>query len=347
MKREPIAAGSAILLTPRPAAGGSAIAVVRIRGEIVERFLGSRFSAGAARGKCVHGELRDGAFVVDDCVVMLDESGSFADICLHGGAWVIERAMKLMAGDGFAVIDPTMPLADEALDDAGLELDREISRYLPLALTEPAIRMLLNQGQAWAEAASQRIDARAVLRDRTLWRHLHPATVAIVGEPNVGKSTLANRLFGQRRSITADLPGTTRDWVGEMADIGGLAVMLIDTPGIRKTNDPVERAAIATSAAKIRKAHLRIEVLDASAAKPRRLPENSGRRILVMNKIDQAVEWDIARAVKVSAKTGEGMDELCRAVHRSLCVEIDDKRMSWWTRRQRMHLLCSVGVPPT
>ena len=57
-------------------------------------------------------------------------------------------------------------------------------------------------------------------------------TVAIVGPPNVGKSTLANRLFGQARSITADQPGTTRDWVGGVADIVGLAVTLVDTPGV-------------------------------------------------------------------------------------------------------------------
>jgi tRNA modification GTPase len=343
MEREPIAAGSAILLTPRPSAGGSAIAVVRIRGEIVQRFLESRFSAGAATGKCVHGELRDGTFVVDDCVVMLDPNGAFADICLHGGAWVIERAMKLMAGDGFAVIDPALPLADAALDNAGSEIDREMLRYLPLALTAPAIRMLMNQARAWV--VNGRINALPILRDRTLWRHLHPATVAIVGQPNVGKSTLANRLFGQQRSITADLPGTTRDWVGEMADIGGVAVMLIDTPGIRATDDPVERAAISASAAKIRTAHLRIEVLDASAAEPKTMPKNAGRRVVVMNKIDQAAAWNVAGAVKVSAKTGEGMEDLCRAIHLKLRVQIDEKRMGWWTRRQRMVLRGTVVRP--
>ena len=69
------------------------------------------------------------------------------------------------------------------------------------------------------------------------------------GAPNVGKSTLANQLFAQQRSITADLPGTTRDWVGEMANIDGLPVMLVDTPGVRETSDAIEREAIERSGA--------------------------------------------------------------------------------------------------
>jgi len=65
-----------------------------------------------------------------------------------------------------------------------------------------------------------------------------------------------------------------------------------------------------------------------------------------MNKIDHGAGWDIAGAVKVSAKNGDGMEEFFHAIHHKLRVEIDERRIGWWTRRQRM-LLCSVGVPPT
>ena len=143
--------------------------------------------------------------------------------------------------------------------------------------------MLLNQPAAW----QKEFDAAAMLKDMTLWRLLHPPKIAIIGEPNVGKSTLANRLFGQQRSITADVPGTTRDWVGEMADIGGLPAMLIDTPGLRETDDPIERGAISASGEKIREADLLIEVLDATWPRPVSLPENAEGRIVVINKIDQ------------------------------------------------------------
>src|SRR6185503_2714425 len=96
------------------------------------------------------------------------------------------------------------------------------------------------------------------------WWMLHPPRVAIVGEANVGKSTLANQLFAQERSITADLPGTTRDWVGEVANVDGLPVTLVDTPGVRETADEVEREAIARSGEQVAAADLILLVLDAT-----------------------------------------------------------------------------------
>ena len=117
------------------------------------------------------------------------------------------------------------------------ELEREMLAHLPLARTELGVRVLLAQTgrlgglRRGAAAGSGRDAGRELLADRSLWWLLHPPRVAIVGAANAGKSTLANQLFAQERSITADLPGTTRDWVGEVADIDGLPVMLVDTPG--------------------------------------------------------------------------------------------------------------------
>jgi small GTP-binding protein len=334
MEREQVVSNSAILLTPRPSAGGSAIAVVRIRGLRVLEFLRKFFSRPPSPGLCVHGELRDGQSIIDDCLVVLDRGGHWADICLHGGAWVIESTLKLARREGFAIIDPALPIPSEALDEEAGELEREVLQYLPLALTEPAIRMLLNQPAAWRAE----IDPPAILKDMTLWRLLHPPKIAIVGEPNVGKSTLANRLFGQQRSITADVPGTTRDWVGEMADIRGLAAMLIDTPGLHETDDPIERSAIAAGGEKIREADLLIEVLDATGHAPRSLPKSEELKIIVINKIDQPAGWDASavHAIRISAKTGQGCDEFCGAVHLRLGIgDLNPDRPRWWTERQR------------
>ncbi len=105
-----------------------------------------------------------------------------------------------------------------------------------------------------------------------------------------GKSTLANRLFGRQVSITADLPGTTRDWVGEIADIDGLAALLVDTPGQRDAEDAIERAAIAASREQIEGSDLIIKVLDATAR-----PGNAGGGsdvLIVINKIDQPSGWE-------------------------------------------------------
>src|SRR5206468_1554210 len=132
-----------------------------------------------------------------------------------------------------------LPLTDDAVD-AQTQFEREMLAHLPLARTELAVRTLLAQPAAWQREKCKTM-LSAILGDVALHHLLHPPRVAIIGSANVGKSTIANQLFGQERSITADLEGTTRDWVGEIANIDGLAVMLIDTPGIRQTSDAIER----------------------------------------------------------------------------------------------------------
>src|SRR5262249_51215282 len=190
-----------------------------------------------------------------------------ADINLHGGAWVVKAVMELARREGFEIEQGDAGVAPTNAIDADSELEREVLSHLPLATTELALRSLLAQQGAWRELQSKpksRQQAQQVLEDQSLHWLLHPPRVAIVGAPNVGKSTLANFLFAQKRSITADVPGTTRDWVGEMANLNGLAVQLVDTPGLRETSDALEAQAIRQSADQIRAADLVILVLDAS-----------------------------------------------------------------------------------
>jgi small GTP-binding protein len=348
---------TAMLLTPRAGGQGSAIAVVRIRGSGVPRFLERFFSKSPAAGRCVHGDLHDGDRQIDDCLVVVGDEGKWADICLHGGAWVIESVLLLAQREGFEVLEAKLPVAAEAFDEAGGEMEREMLTYLPLARNEPAIRMLLDQPNAWraalkrgVEGFASTVDAAGVLKDRTLWRLLHPGQIAIVGEPNVGKSTLANRLFGQQRSITADAPGTTRDWVGELADVAGMPAVLIDTPGLRQTDDAIERAAISASGEKISQSELVIEVLDASwtSRSPGCTSGASQAGIVVVNKIDLPAGWDFQslEAIRISAKTGQGIDELCLAIHQRMGIQfLDESRPRWWTERQRAVLTEAIENP--
>lgn len=335
----------AVVLTPPSAAEGSAIAVIRIRGPAASEFLGRCFSKAPAPGRCVHGELRDGDQVIDDPVVVLAEDGSWADVCLHGGAWAIESALGLIRREGFEILPAgAVPVPDAALDDAASTFEKEVLAHLPSARTAPAIRMLLDQPGAWRREIDRGIDARAILEDRTLWRLLNPPKVAIVGEPNVGKSTLANRLFGHERSITADLPGTTRDWVGEMADIDGLAVLLVDTPGQHEAADAIERAAIAASLEQIEASDLIVVVLDATAP-PTQAIERGGA-LVVVNKTDRPFGWDFSskNAIGISARTGRGIEEIRRQIQERLGVgRLDGSRACWWTRRQRAILVESLN----
>jgi tRNA modification GTPase len=165
--------------------------------------------------------------------------------------------------------------------------------------------------------------------------------VAIVGVPNVGKSTLANQLFAQERSITADLPGTTRDWVGEIANVDGLAVMLLDTPGLRETADPIEREAIARGRGQIERADLVLVVIDPtqSSHEQRELMRAHPQALRVVNKSDRRSAWDVddPSAVRTVATTGEGVGTLRDAIKKHFLggSHPDPDRPRWWTERQR------------
>lgn len=147
--------------------------------------------------------------------------------------------------------------------------------------------------------------------------------LAIVGRPNVGKSSVFNRLIGSDRAIVTALPGTTRDALYESTSISGVPVRLIDTAGIRDTTDVVESIGITRSRAAIADADISLLVLDASepltpddARLLERVPEE--RRIIALNKTDlprglesgslPAATQD--EAVSISAITGEGFDRL-------------------------------------
>ena len=326
--------GRAVLLTP---AGGAAIAVVRLAGDGVGAFLAEYFDKPAAAGRCVHGTLRDGVRVLDDPVVVISQGGAVADINLHGGPWVVRSVLDLARRHGFETdAPPSLPLPPDAVDADG-EIEREVLRYLPLATTELAVRALLAQVSAWESAGPGSIDAA----DRSLHWLLHPPRVAIIGIPNVGKSTLGNQLFAQERSITADVPGTTRDWVGEIANVDGLPVMLVDTPGLRETRDPIEAEAIERSRAVVTGADLVVLVLDptqprepAQAALERAFPN----AVRILNKADrEAGGWEGEAMLRTVATTGQGVAAL-RAETRTHFLgpaPFDVVRPRCWTQRQR------------
>jgi tRNA modification GTPase len=142
-------------------------------------------------------------------------------------------------------------------------------------------------------------------------------TLAIVGRPNVGKSSLFNRLLEQDRAIVTDIPGTTRDLVSEVAAIHGIPVKFVDTAGIRSGQDLVETLGIERSYQAMADADVTLVVLDLAApthADDLALMERAsiqGRRILVGNKADLPRVAQLTEGfVAVSALTGEGIGRL-------------------------------------
>jgi tRNA modification GTPase len=333
----------AALLTPP---GVGAIAVVRLAGPGVVPFLQSCFSRPVQLDKCVHGELRDGENMIDDPVIVLSADGHVADINLHGGAWVVKACTQLAKRHGFEIVDARAPLPAFTVD-ADDELEAEILSHLPLAGTEAALAALLAQRQAWREINIVQLTVEqldGILADRSLYWMLHPPRVAIVGVPNAGKSTLANQLFGTHRSITADMPGTTRDWVGEKADIDGLLITLLDTPGIRTTDDALEATAIGRAGEQIRSADAIVLVLDATRLndpEQNSLLDRFPKAIRVLNKADVACVPSTSRGgIPTVGTTGDGVDAVRGAIRSVFdCEPIDQYRPRWWTEAQRQRLV--------
>jgi tRNA modification GTPase len=152
-------------------------------------------------------------------------------------------------------------------------------------------------------------------------------TLAIAGRPNVGKSSLFNRLLEQDRAIVTEIPGTTRDAISETMAIDGIPVKLVDTAGIREGQDLVESLGIERSYQAMADADLTLLVMDLSAEKngadERLLEKLEGRRpLLVGNKCDLPKRFDgHEELLPVSAVTGEGLDELRRAILRRLAPD--------------------------
>jgi small GTP-binding protein len=216
-------------------------------------------------------------------------------------------------------------------------IEQEMLAAVPLARTPQALRLLLDQPRRWQGFEWTAESTARVLADRTLWWMLHPPRVAIVGIPNAGKSTLANQLFGQERSITADIPGTTRDYVGDFATIDGLPVMLLDTPGQRHSDDAIEQAAISLSRAAINTANLVLLLIDPTRPLTDQQPllERYPGAMKVMNKSDLVASCEIPCEIRIAAASGEGIDRLGQRIHAHFGIDLKSDRPHWWTEAQR------------
>ena len=139
--------------------------------------------------------------------------------------------------------------------------------------------------------------------------------VAIIGQPNVGKSSLLNRLSGEEAAIVTDMPGTTRDLLKVDLVLDGLPIRLVDTAGIRHAQDPIEAEGVRRARSQAAAADLVLEVQDAAAGCGPPVESTAGRTVLVENKIDLsgASPGLVAGApprVRISCRTGAGIADL-------------------------------------
>lgn len=158
--------------------------------------------------------------------------------------------------------------------------------------------------------------------------------IALAGRPNTGKSSLFNAILRDDRSIVTEIAGTTRDYLEERSEIGGVPVVLVDTAGIRETNDPVEIQGVARTHQRLREADVVLIVHDGSLAPEADEVEwepgaPSGQTVRVLNKKDLGTHpsWDTVfpNALRISATTGDGISELLHHV-RTKAIGSSDHR---------------------
>jgi len=275
---------------------------------VLREILKRCFELGARAAR--PGEFTERAFLNDK--LDLAQAESVADLIDAATAQAAKSALRSLQGAFSARV--------EALLDAVIELRALVEATLDFPDEELDF---LKQHDADGKLAAVAVKLSQVLsasqQGSLLREGFH---VVLAGQPNVGKSSLLNRLAGEELAIVTEVPGTTRDAIRQSINVGGVPAHIIDTAGLRESSDPVEKIGMARTWAAIERADMVLLLIDATLGEtvadrsilerlPRDLP-----RIRVMNKIDLAGLAPAVRKekgnieVRLSAKTGAGLEQL-------------------------------------
>jgi len=240
----------------------------------------------------------------------------------HAGPRVVQRLLDAMASSGATY--ECDPPARDVYPEAASDLEADMLATIARAASPAAVDLLLAQPALWRAALTceETMDCKAIVdASRRLDRLIEPPTVVVVGHPNVGKSTLTNRMVGRSASVVADLPGTTRDWVAGLVELSAdesphaaVAVRWLDTPGLRTSDDTIEQDAIRAAREVIATADVLIAMRDPQIDWPDSdaLPRDADMRVI--NKCDRMEHASAADGLGISAVTGDGVDELARRI---------------------------------
>ena len=239
-------------------------------------------------------DLSEAEAVMDVVSARAEESLKAALEQLHGELSKRIHGIEELLIDSLSAIDAAVDYPDEVEEDVSSALPESLDR------AQREIDALIAEGR----------------QGRALREGVY---VALVGRPNVGKSSLLNALLGADRAIVTDLPGTTRDTLDEETSFFGVPVRLVDTAGIRESGDLVEQIGIDRARAALDRADVAVLLLDGTQTlteeDQRLLALTAGKnRLVLRSKGDLLQARDDFGELSVSAKTGEGLDELKRRI---------------------------------
>lgn len=281
-------------------------AVVELQGHggpvVMGMLLSACLDAGARLAE--PGEFTQRAFL--EGRLDLAQAEAVADLIDASSQEAARGALRSLSGEFSAAVDAlrTQLVELRALTEAQLDFPEE---ELDGAHREDAAKRLAGV-QSALEVVLRQSKQGSLLRSG-----VH---VVLAGAPNVGKSSLLNRLAGEERALVTPIPGTTRDALREAIHIDGLAVVLVDTAGLRESSDELEKLGMARTQSELERADIVLAVHDVTATDP--AATAGARRIDVYNKVDLRPGFAApAGAVAVSAKTGQGLGDLRAAIVRA------------------------------
>jgi len=344
---------SAAVMTGR---GSGAIATIQVVGDSAETVL-AKLSRRAGdkpleltTGRILLGHIVDGDEAVDQVTVGCESPGVFAIHC-HGNPLIVERIMGLLQRNGAELLTAEQLLAKMlAAQPSSNSIAAEAKLALTAVKTLAGAEILAHQIESGLSARvrqwRQELDttplsqiaaeAKQILMDSKPARLLiSGCTIALIGPPNTGKSTLLNTLAGREKAVVTDIRGTTRDWVSAEIHIPPLAATIIDTAGLDPSlaaNGEIDQAAQRKSIEIIGRADLVLLILDITQPADqlsKALVDTlvNKRTIIVLNKADLSGRFDPAslpahmrQAVCISAKQGTGIEDLIHAIHQALAT---------------------------
>ncbi len=326
-------------LTPR---GRGAICVLRAQSPRVLEVINKFFIAAAGQTVTIqdqdvpiYGQWR-GQHAADNAeeVILWIRDDATVEIHCHGGDFAKRRVLADLQRTGFEATP--WRTAHSSTDSAAAAVAALVE-----ATTTKTAAVLLDQARHALDRAVESIQTaiqhgdqqRAVeqIDDLMSWSHLglhlvQPWRVVVAGRPNVGKSSLINRILGFNRSLVFDVPGTTRDVLSWQTAVDGWPVELIDTAGLHEARSDVERSGVERAKQQLALADLIVLLVDvatpvADAQSQLASISRSSQRVIlpVVNKCDVAAPMvDEEDWLSISAKTGQAVDQLLRNISRLL-----------------------------